>query len=97
MAFSMIYELIEYGFVVIVGGDVSHTYLGSQGDIWDAQKDMLLATLGGFISLTVIFFINLFYNKKFNLKKEIIDGLKVNRKTPLGEIELRRLMRNKDK
>lgn len=90
MAFSMVYELIEYGFAVIVGGAVAHTYLGSQGDVWDAQKDMLLATVGGFITLTIVFFINLRYNK--NLKKELSESFKVKRKTPLGEVELKRMI-----
>ena len=91
MAFSMLYELIEYGFAVIVGGNVAHTYLGTQGDIWDAQKDMILATIGGLITLTVIFFINLKYNK--DLKKELAESFKIKRKTPLGEVELRRLIK----
>jgi putative membrane protein len=30
-------------------------YLGSQGDIWDAQKDMLSDTLGAIVA-TVLFF-----------------------------------------
>ncbi|MDO8508978.1 MAG: DUF2238 domain-containing protein [Nanoarchaeota archaeon] len=88
MAFSMLYELIEYGFAVIVGGDVGQSYLGTQGDEWDAQKDMLLATLGGLITLSVTFFVNLFYK---GFKNELKDSLKISRKTPLGEVELRRL------
>ena len=93
MAFSMLYELIEYAFAVIVGGDVGQTYLGTQGDEWDAQKDMILATLGGLITLSVTFLINLRYNKNF--KKELIDSFKIKRKTPLGEVELRRIMKRK--
>lgn len=89
MAFSMIYEIIEYSFAIIVGGDVAHTYLGTQGDIWDAQKDMILATLGGFITLTITFFINLRYNK--NLKKELLESFRIKRRKPLGEIELLRM------
>lgn len=91
MAFSMLYELIEYGFVLFVAEEVAHTYLGTQGDIWDAHKDMFLATLGALITLTITFLINLKYHK--NLKKELSESLKVKRTTPLGEVELRRMMR----
>ena len=95
MAFSMLYELIEFGFAVIVGGDVGQTYLGTQGDVWDAQKDMLLATLGGIITLMATFLINLRYNR--NLKGELKDSFKISRKTPLGEVELMRMMRKNHK
>jgi len=92
MATSMIYELIEFGFAVIVGGDVGHTYLGTQGDIWDAQKDMLLATLGAFITLTITFFVNLRYK---GFKSELKDSFNIHRKSPLGEVELMKLMKKK--
>ncbi len=46
MAHSMVYELVEWGAALVFGGDLGLTYLGTQGDEWDAQKDMLLATLG---------------------------------------------------
>lgn len=91
MSFSMLYELIEFGFAVIVGGDVGQTYLGTQGDEWDSQKDMLAATIGGFITLTVTFLINLRYNKNF--RKELSESFKIKRKTPLGEVELIRIMK----
>ena len=45
------YEIIEWWFAVIVGGDVGVEFLGSQGDVWDAQKDMLADTLGAVIAL----------------------------------------------
>ncbi|MBG7602988.1 MAG: DUF2238 domain-containing protein, partial [Gammaproteobacteria bacterium] len=33
------------------GGDLGVAYLGTQGDIWDAQKDMAYATIGSIIAL----------------------------------------------
>lgn len=92
MAFSMIYELIEYGFVLFVAEEVSHTYLGTQGDVWDAHKDMFLATLGGFITLTLTFLINL----KYKGMKILKGSFKVYRKTPLGEVELLKMMKAKN-
>ncbi|MDO8551947.1 MAG: DUF2238 domain-containing protein [bacterium] len=47
MAFvAVFYEWIEWWFAAIWGGDAGAAFLGSQGDIWDAQKDMLMDVLG---------------------------------------------------
>ncbi len=54
MSGSMLYELIEWGAANVFGGDLGAAYLGSQGDPWDAQKDMGLASLGAIISATII-------------------------------------------
>ena len=58
MAVAGAYEIIEWWFAVIEGGDVGIEFLGSQGDIWDAQKDILADTLGAIFSLTVFHIIN---------------------------------------
>jgi putative membrane protein len=46
MAHSVMYEMIEWGAAEIFGGNLGVAYLGTQGDVWDAQKDMALATAG---------------------------------------------------
>jgi len=51
-AHSVVYELIEWGAALVFGGDLGQAYLGTQGDIWDAQKDMALAALGTIITVT---------------------------------------------
>ncbi len=51
---SVIYELIEWGAAETFGGDLGVAYLGTQGDAWDAQKDMALAALGTVTSLVGI-------------------------------------------
>ena len=48
------YEIIEWWFAVVAGGDAGIEFLGSQGDIWDAQKDMLSDTLGA-LCVTALF------------------------------------------
>lgn len=53
---AMSYELIEWVYAVNAGADAGIAYLGSQGDIWDAQKDMLADTLGA-LSAMLLFFI----------------------------------------
>ena len=55
---SAIYELIEWATAEIFGGDLGMHYLGSQGDIWDAQKDMALAALGALLAMLLAALIN---------------------------------------
>lgn len=50
MSHSLIYELIEWFAASIFGGEIGQAYLGTQGDVWDAQKDMFLATVGSLIA-----------------------------------------------
>ena len=53
MAVAAGYEIVEWGFAVIAGGDAGIEFLGSQGDVWDAQKDMLSDTLGALAALAL--------------------------------------------
>ena len=46
MALANLWELVEWAYAEIDGGEVGAAFLGSQGDVWDAQKDMLMDTLG---------------------------------------------------
>lgn len=91
MATSMIYELIEWGAAVVFGGDLGVAYLGSQGDPWDAQKDMALATVGAIVAMLVTAALNWRYQRDF--AREWAESLRVKHAQPLGEDELRRLMR----
>ena len=47
------YEIIEWWYAAAEGGEAGIEFLGSQGDIWDAQKDMLADTLGAIFSLVL--------------------------------------------
>lgn len=51
MSHSMLYELIEWLAAVQFGGELGQAYLGTQGDIWDAHWDMLLATIGSVVTI----------------------------------------------
>ncbi|MCB0471761.1 MAG: DUF2238 domain-containing protein [Flavobacteriaceae bacterium] len=51
-----LYEIIEMIYAVKEGGSAGAAFLGSQGDIWDAQKDMLLDILGA-IAVSVLFYL----------------------------------------
>ena len=50
MALANAWELVEWIYAEIDGGTAGQAFLGSQGDIWDAQKDMLMDTLGAILS-----------------------------------------------
>lgn len=50
------YELFEWIFAISTDPEAGMTVLGSQGDIWDAQKDMLSDGLGA-ITATLLFYI----------------------------------------
>lgn len=56
MSIAASYELIEWIYAISTNPEAGAAYLGSQGDIWDAQKDMLADTLGAFFA-TIFFFI----------------------------------------
>lgn len=53
MAISTSYEFIEW-FVAILSGESAEAFLGTQGYIWDTQSDMLYATIGAIIALTLL-------------------------------------------
>ena len=53
LAISSSYELIEWG-VAELTGSAADAFLGTQGDVWDTQWDMLLAVCGAISSLIVL-------------------------------------------
>ncbi len=54
---AVFYEWTEWWYAELYGGESGLAFLGSQGDIWDAQKDMLLDVLGAlFVSMWYLVF-----------------------------------------
>jgi putative membrane protein len=91
-SFSALYEIIEWQAAKNVDPAAGIAFLGSQGDIWDAQKDMALALSGAVLAALVIFFINMRYKKDF--WKEMRDSFRRPKNDhELGEVELARMMR----
>ena len=91
---STIFELFEWAAAVELGGELGVAYLGTQGDIWDAQKDTALAMTGSFIATIVIASIVASLDRDF--AREWSDSLTVKRHEPLGEVELARLLAGKE-
>jgi putative membrane protein len=48
---AMAYEIIEWAYAALSDPAAGTAFLGSQGDIWDAQKDMLADTGGAIAAL----------------------------------------------
>lgn len=51
IAHGTLYELLEAAAAGVFGGDLGAAFLGTQGDEWDAQKDMALAACGSLLAL----------------------------------------------
>lgn len=83
MSTSLVYEFIEWAAAVGIGGDLGQAYLGTQGDIWDAHKDMLMATCGAIVAMTVVALINWRLRRDFT--REFVASLRVKHAAPLGE------------
>lgn len=56
MSHSVIYEMVEWIAALIVAPELGTAYLGTQGDQWDAQQDMALATAGAALSMLILRF-----------------------------------------
>lgn len=53
LSFSAFYELLEGWVAMIVSPELGVAYLGTQGDVWDAQQDMFLAVLGATCAMSI--------------------------------------------
>lgn len=53
LAFSACYELFEW-WAALAGGHAADAFLGTQGDVWDTQWDMVLALAGAVLSQVML-------------------------------------------
>jgi putative membrane protein len=53
LAFSGFYEVMEGLVAMIVSPELGMAYLGTQGDVWDSQKDTFLAFSGAVVAMLV--------------------------------------------
>ena len=67
MSTSMLFELFEWAAAEIFGGDLGIAYLGTQGDVWDAHKDMFLASLGAVLVVCGIALFHRCYKKTVSI------------------------------
>jgi len=62
--FSTFYEILEWAAVQVVDPAAGLAFLGTQGDVFDAQKDSALAVLGAAITLIIVFEFRWLHGKK---------------------------------
>ena len=58
VAMAGVWEIVEWLYAAIDGGEAGAAFLGSQGDEWDAQKDILCDTLGALCSALLFLLLN---------------------------------------
>ena len=53
LAISALYELVEWQ-AAVMGGSAADAFLGTQGDVWDTQKDMATCLVGAAAALALL-------------------------------------------
>jgi putative membrane protein len=66
LSISAFYELIEWAVADVFFKAQGDAYLGTQGDIWDAQKDIFLAFIGSILATTIVSLVK----KALNLREK---------------------------
>ena len=83
MSTSAVFELLEWAAAEVFGGDLGVAYLGTQGDVWDAHKDMALASLGALIAMSATGFLN--WRARRDFAYEWNESLRIKHTAPLNE------------
>ncbi len=90
LSLSAVYEIIEWQVAAAVDPGAGAAFLGSQGDEWDAQKDVALAGAGAAAAMAVIAAVNWWYDPGF--WAELRESVRVKNHRPLGEVRLAELI-----
>ncbi|MCK9410160.1 MAG: DUF2238 domain-containing protein [Bacteriovoracaceae bacterium] len=64
LSVSAFYELIEWAVADIFFQQQGIAYLGTQGDIWDAQKDVFVAFVGAIIATTIVSIVKKYFMRR---------------------------------
>lgn len=64
LAMSGFFEILESWVVLMVHPELGEAYLGTQGDEWDAQKDMTLALVGGILTIMLTYGFSQWWSQK---------------------------------
>lgn len=94
MSSSLAYELLEWGAAFVFGGELGMAYLGTQGDVWDAHKDSLLATGGALAATLVIAAVHSSFDRDFG--RDWAQSLTVKNPDPLGEAAIGRYLNERE-
>ena len=69
LSFSACYEMLEAFAASVLTPERGEEFVGMQGDIWDSQKDMLMAGLGAVAAMLVIAIVRTVQSRR---RKEIV-------------------------
>jgi putative membrane protein len=86
LAFSAMYEILEWLSAVVFGGAASGDFVGAQGDEWDAVKDMACAGVGAFLAMAATFLIAWRHDPGFGDEMRASAGPGAT--PPLGEVRM---------
>ena len=54
LSLSAAFELVEWSIADVFFPEHGKNYVGTQGDVWDAQKDMFVATCGAIVAMVLL-------------------------------------------
>lgn len=92
VAFSGAFEMVEWVVASLVNPEAGTAYLGTQGDEWDAQKDMFVATAGAAGAMLVTALVNWRLNPDFG--RELRESFQLSSNdAPLGEERVKSWLR----
>lgn len=92
LAFSAAFEMLEWVVASMVNPEAGAAYLGTQGDEWDAQKDMLVATIGAAGAMGLTALVNWRLNPAFG--RELRESFRLlPADAPLGEERVKSWLR----
>lgn len=96
LALSATYEIMESLVATRVDPSAGIAYLGTQGDIWDAQKDMFMAGVGALLAMILTAVIHMVLDRSF--WKEMRASFRIPKDDePLGEVRLQELIEKNEK
>jgi len=91
LALSATFEIIEWVVASLADPEAGVAYLGTQGDIWDAQKDMLMAGVGALLAMIITAVINMVLDRSF--WREMRASFRIPKNDePLGEVALQEMI-----
>jgi len=94
MSTSMLFELFEWAAAEFFGGELGMAYLGTQGDVWDAHKDMALASLGALTTMLITAGMNISLQRDFAREWNL--SLSIKNRQPLGEDAIKKMLDEKN-
>lgn len=68
LALATLFELIEWLVATVSDSETGETYVATQGDVWDAQKDIALALIASIFVMSVLY-LHKVKNEKSNFNK----------------------------